>query len=70
MIQTIIRIEGVEQNINKHGKTYWRTYALLDDGLECVGFGKDYDLGDKVTAFYHYGQAKMKHYHPPHRKTD
>lgn len=46
--------------MDKNGKAYWRTHAVLDDGTEAVGFGKDFDLEDKVEVFYHYGQVKMR----------
>ncbi len=59
-MRTIIRIEHVEEKTDKQGKTYWLTYAIVDDGTECIGWGKDFDLGDKVEAFFHYGQCKMR----------
>jgi hypothetical protein len=59
---TIIRIEGVEEKLDKNGKKYWRTYAILSDGSEATGYGKDFDLNDRVINFYHYGQSKMKKY--------
>lgn len=41
-------------------KEYWRTYALLDDGTEATGYGKDFNLNDKVEVFYHWGVIKMR----------
>lgn len=60
-MRKIIKIEHVEKRrglINK--EPYWRTHALLDDGTQAVGYGKDFDLGDKVEVFYHWGQIKMR----------
>lgn len=59
-MRTIIKIEHVEELKDKKGKTYWRTHAILDDGSEVVGYGKDFDLGNKVESFFHYGQHKMR----------
>lgn len=59
-MRTIIEIEGVEKKMSKEGTPYWRTYAVVDDGTECIGFGKDFDLGDKVEVFFHKGIVKMK----------
>ena len=59
-MREIIEIEGVEEKVSKEGTTYWRTYAVVDDGTECIGFGKDFDLGDKVEVFLHKGFIKMK----------
>lgn len=59
-MRTIIKIEHVEQFEAKDGKKHWRTYALLDDGTEAVGYGKDYDLDNLVEVFFHYGQVKMR----------
>lgn len=33
-------------------KTHWRTTALLDNDEEARGYGKDYEVGDEVEAFY------------------
>lgn len=59
-MRKIIKIEHVEQREDKNGKTFWRTYAVVDDGTECVGWGKDFDLGDMVEVFLHYGVIKMR----------
>lgn len=59
-MRTIIEIEGVEEKVSKEGTTYWRTYAVLDDGTEAVGWGKDFDLDDKVECFFHKGIIKMQ----------
>jgi hypothetical protein len=46
----------------KDGRKHWRTFALLDNGLEVVGFGKDFDLDDLVEAFFDHkwGVIKMR----------
>lgn len=57
----IIRILRREKRVNK-GNEYYRTHALLDDGQEAVGFGKDFVVGDKVGYWYddRYQLCKMK----------
>ena len=60
----IISIEHIEEKKDKRNKTYWRTHVILSDGTEAVGYGKDFDLGQPVVAFFHYGQIKIKHYRP------
>lgn len=59
-MRRIIRIEGVEKKRSKLGKTYWRTFAVLDDGTEATGWGKDFDLQDSVEVFFHFNTVKMK----------
>lgn len=59
-MRTIIEIEGVEEKVDTKGNTYWLTYAILDDGEEVIGYGKDFDLGDKVEVFFHFGKIKMR----------
>lgn len=60
-MRTITEIESVEKRTTqKTKKSYWKTYAILDDGTEASGYGKDFDLGDKVEVFYHYEQVKMR----------
>ncbi len=59
-MRKIIEIEGVEEKVSKEGTTYWRTYAVLDDGTEAVGWGKDFDLDDQVEVFYHRDTIKMQ----------
>ena len=60
-MRTIISIEHVEKKENTQtGEPYYRTHALLDDGTEAIGFGKDFDIQEKVEVFFHYGQIKMK----------
>ena len=61
-MQKIIRIEHIEEKKDKHGRTYYRTHAILNDGTECIGFGKDFDLDMRVVTFFHYGVIKMKKY--------
>lgn len=60
-MRTIIRIDHVEKKENTQtGEPYYKTYATLDDGTEAEGFGKDFDIQEKVEVFFHYGQIKMK----------
>lgn len=60
-MRTIIKIEWVEPRKTAVGrKPYWRTHALLDDGTEAIGYGKDFDLGDKVEVFFHWNTVKMR----------
>lgn len=60
-MRTIIRIEHIESKRAKMSrKLYWRTYAVLDDGTEAIGYGKGFDLGDEVEVFFHWGQVKMR----------
>lgn len=59
-MRKIIKIDFVQELRDKQNKRYFRTYAVLDDGTEAVGFGKDFDLGDKVQVFLHYGVIKMR----------
>lgn len=61
-MRTIIRIDHVESRTDTKNKTYWRTHATLDDGTEAIGFGKDFDLKDKVEAFFDekWGVIKMR----------
>lgn len=60
-MRTIIKIIHLESRTTRTGgEGYWRTHALLDDGTEAVGFGKDFNKGDEVEVFYHYGQVKMR----------
>jgi beta-galactosidase beta subunit len=51
-MRTIIKIEGVELKHTESHKQYWRTHVMLDDGTEAIGYGKDFDLGDKVEVFH------------------
>ena len=59
-MRKIIRIEHIEERKDSKGKTFFRTHAILEDGSEVVGYGKDFDLGDLVESFWHYNQAKMR----------
>lgn len=63
-MRTIIKIIGVERKklIKSAPKAqdYWKTYALLDDGTEAIGYGKNYKVGDEVEVFFHWGQIKMQ----------
>jgi hypothetical protein len=58
-VRTILKIEGIELRTDKLGREYWRTYAILDDGSEVVGYGKVFEVGDKVMSYYHKEVHKM-----------
>lgn len=58
-MRKIISIEHVEFFKGKDGNKYSRTHAILDDGEEVQGFGKDYQIGDLVQVFLHKGVIKM-----------
>lgn len=51
-MRKIVSIEHVEERSTSNGKIYYRTYAILDDGTEAVGYGKDFDLQDRVEVFH------------------
>lgn len=59
---TILKILHIERKLDKQGKEYYRTHALLSDGTVCIGYGKDFAPKDKVEYFYHiqYDQLKMR----------
>lgn len=59
-MRKIISIEHVEERISLHKRKYHRTHAVLDDGTEAVGFGKDFKIGDSVEVFYHFHTVKMR----------
>lgn len=61
-MRTIIKVEGVEEK-RKDNEIYYKTYAVVDDGTECVGFGKDFKVNDLVEVFldYRYDEVKMRH---------
>ena len=75
-MRTIISIEHIEERKDKMGRPYWRTHAIVTDDMgnkeEAVGWGKDYDLGDKVEFFHddQWNQNKMQHPESPFRKRD
>lgn len=50
-MRRIIRIIGKE-SWRKGDKIHNRTYAVLDDGSEVVGYGIDFDVGEKVEVFH------------------
>lgn len=59
-MRTIIEIQRVDTNVSRKGNQYFITHALLDDGGECEGFGKDFKVGDEVEVFLHRGKIKMQ----------
>lgn len=66
-MRTIIEIENIEEWV-KDGKKHFRTHAVVQkandplDTEEVVGYGKDYDIGDKVEVFFDtsHNTAKMQ----------
>jgi hypothetical protein len=59
-IAKIVRVEERE----KFGQPYYRTYAVLDNGDECVGFSSQqsyFKSGDSVESFFddRWNTAKM-----------
>lgn len=50
-MRTIISIDHIEER-QKDDKTYYRTYATVDSGEECVGYGRDFKVGDLVEVFF------------------
>ena len=62
---TILRIDRVFEWQDASGKTHYRTYATMTDGDELAGYGKDYQVGDKVERFYHREVGKMRKSRPP-----
>ena len=56
----IIEIVGVEEKADSKGNLYYRTHAVLEDGDECVGFGKDFKIGDLVERFYDHAHDVTK----------
>lgn len=59
-VRKILEILWIDRKESKAGKTYWKTTALLDDGTEATGFGKEFKMEDPVEVFFHYGQIKMR----------
>ncbi len=51
-MRSIIRIEHIEERKTRQGKIFYRTHALLDDGTTAYGYGKDFDLEDRVEVFH------------------
>lgn len=59
-MRTVLSIQHIEFFKGKDGRKYSRTYALLDDGTECIGFGKQFEVGNRVEVFLHRGIIKMR----------
>lgn len=59
-MRKIISIQHVEFFIGKDKKKHSRTYAILDDGSEAVGYGKNFKINDSVEYFFHKEVAKMR----------
>jgi hypothetical protein len=60
-MRTVISIEGVETK-EKDGKPYKITHLTVDTGMECLYYGDDVELGDKVEVFFddRYNQIKAR----------
>jgi hypothetical protein len=60
-MRTILKIEGVEE-FHKNTEVHYRTYAILDDGTECVGYGPEFEEGDLVEVWFEekYNAIKMR----------
>lgn len=61
-MRKILKIIKVEMKLDASGKYYWRTLALVEGGDVVSGYGKDWQVGEKVTAFFddRYQVAKMQ----------
>ncbi len=61
MLRTIKEIVSVEKRLKKE-EPYYITTAILSDGEEVTGYGKDFQVGDHVQAFFDdkYDKAKMR----------
>ena len=61
-MRTIIDIEYIDEKIDKNGKAYFLTTALLDDGTEAVGWGEGFARGDKVEVWFEerYNRINMR----------
>lgn len=60
-MRTILEILWIDRRKSKAGDSYFKTMALLDDGTEAEGYGREFKVSDPVEVFYHWGQIKMKH---------
>lgn len=56
-IKEIVFVEG---RLSKDNVRYYRTHALLDDGTEATGFGREFKVNDEVEVFYHHETVKMQ----------
>lgn len=63
-IRTIISILFIERR-ETEGRTYYRTHAMVDTGQECVGYGRDFKVGDLVEVFHHSKWDVIKMRKPP-----
>jgi hypothetical protein len=67
IMRTIVEILSIESRTRTDPKenkvvTYWRTHALLDNQEEAVGYGKEFEIGDQVEAWWddEWDQYKMQ----------
>lgn len=65
-MRTIKEIAHVERMLDKDNVPFYRTYAIMDDGTECVGFSRErnaFDLEDSVEVFHdpEFDVIKMRH---------
>lgn len=65
-MRKIIEILSVERKklvkSAQKNNDYWKTTALLDNQEEASGYGKDFEVGDEVEAWWDedYDQYKMQ----------
>lgn len=52
MAAIIKEIVWVERRVSTVDKVYYRTYAVLESGQECIGYGRAFRAGDRVMYFY------------------
>jgi hypothetical protein len=65
-MKKVIKIENVVRMIDKNDDPFYRTYALLEDGTEAVGFSRnrhEFDIKDSVEVFFDpkHNMIKMQH---------
>lgn len=60
-VRTIVKIVGLK-SWTKDKITHWKTYAVVDDGTEVEGYGKDFEVGDQVQVLHDkkWDQVKMQ----------
>lgn len=63
-MRTILEILWIDRKESKSGDSYFKTTALLDDGTEATGFGREFKVADEVEVFHDqkWDVIKMKHH--------
>lgn len=59
-MRLIKEILWIDRKKSKAGNTYFKTTALLDNGEEATGFGKEFKEGDEVQVFHDYRWDEIK----------